>query len=158
MQSGHEKTLTALLPAMAGANVIYGLGMLESGMTMNFGQLVADNEMAKMIKRVIQGISINDATLAVDVISKVGASGNYIIEKHTREYMKTEQTYPKLMDRNFRGKWEAEGSKDLYEKAAEEARNILQNHVPDPLSDEVKAELSEIIKEAEIEMNTRAKR
>ena len=36
-QSGHEKTLTAVLPALAGANVIYGLGMLESGVTLDFG-------------------------------------------------------------------------------------------------------------------------
>ena len=41
-QSGHEKTLTGLLPALAGANLIYGLGMLESGVTLDYGQLVMD--------------------------------------------------------------------------------------------------------------------
>ncbi len=49
-QSGHEKTLTGLLPALAGANLIYGLGMLESGVTLDFGQLVMDAEFARMIK------------------------------------------------------------------------------------------------------------
>ena len=42
-QSGHEKTLTALLPALAGANLIYCLGMLESGVTFDYGQLVMDD-------------------------------------------------------------------------------------------------------------------
>ena len=51
-QSGHEKTLTGLLPALAGANLIYGLGMIESGMTFDFGQLVMDDEFAGMIKHV----------------------------------------------------------------------------------------------------------
>ena len=49
-QSGHEKTITGLLPALAGANLIYGLGMIESGMTFDYGQLVMDNEFAEMIK------------------------------------------------------------------------------------------------------------
>ena len=52
-QSGHEKTLTGLLPALAGANLIYGLGMIEMGMTIDFGQLVMDNEFARMIKHTL---------------------------------------------------------------------------------------------------------
>ena len=40
-QSGHEKTITGILPALAGANVIYGLGMLEMGITFDLAQLVA---------------------------------------------------------------------------------------------------------------------
>ncbi|MBW2635160.1 MAG: hypothetical protein JRE14_13745, partial [Deltaproteobacteria bacterium] len=43
---GHEKTLTGLIPALAGANMIYGLGMLESGITFDFAQLVLDCEFA----------------------------------------------------------------------------------------------------------------
>jgi len=50
-QSGHEKTLTTLLPALAGANMIYGGGMLEMGLTMSFGQLVMDNEIIAMTRK-----------------------------------------------------------------------------------------------------------
>ena len=71
-QSGHEKTITGLLPALAGANLIYGLGMIEMGMTIDYGQMVMDNEFARMIKYVVQGIPVNDETLAVDVIHEIG--------------------------------------------------------------------------------------
>jgi len=47
-QSGHEKTITGMLPALAGANVIYGLGMLEMGITFDLAQLVLDNEIAEI--------------------------------------------------------------------------------------------------------------
>ncbi|MBQ6811093.1 MAG: trimethylamine methyltransferase family protein, partial [Firmicutes bacterium] len=57
--------MTAMLPALAGANVIYGLGMLELGITFDFGQLVIDNEIAMMIKHVVNGIEINDYNMAV---------------------------------------------------------------------------------------------
>ena len=71
-QSGHEKTITGLLPALAGANLIYGLGMIEMGMTIYYGQMVMDNEFARMIKYLVQGIPVNDETLAVDVIKEIG--------------------------------------------------------------------------------------
>ena len=63
-QAGHEKTLTGLLAALAGVNVVYGLGMLESGVTIDFGQLVMDNEFAGMIKHVLKGIPVDDENLA----------------------------------------------------------------------------------------------
>ena len=69
-QSGHEKTLTGLMPALADANLIYGLGMIESGMTFDFGQLVMDDEFAGMIKQCVGGIRVRDETLALDVIAE----------------------------------------------------------------------------------------
>ncbi|NIS68578.1 MAG: [trimethylamine--corrinoid protein] Co-methyltransferase, partial [Proteobacteria bacterium] len=66
-QAGHEKTITSLLPALAGANLIYGMGMLELGVTFSFGQLMIDNEIAGMVKRVVQGIRVADDTLAVEL-------------------------------------------------------------------------------------------
>lgn len=150
--------MTALLPAMAGANLIYGLGMLESGITMSFGQLVADNEIAKMVKRVVQGIPINDVSLAVDVIHQVGAGGHFISEEHTYKYMRTEQAYPKFIDRNNRERWKEIGGTDMAQRVEEEARYILQNHKPDPLAERVKEEFSAIIKEAEEEMKARKNR
>ena len=57
-----------MLPALAGANVIYGLGMLELGITFDFAQLVIDDEIAMMIKHVVKGIDVDDYYMAVDVI------------------------------------------------------------------------------------------
>ena len=88
-QMGHEKTLTALLPALAGANVIYGLGNTETGVTMDYGQMVMDNEFAGMIKYTLQGIPVNDETLAVDVIRDVGHFKDFLSHDHTMENMRT---------------------------------------------------------------------
>ena len=82
-QAGHEKTLTGLLAALAGVNVVYGLGMLESGVTIDFGQLVMDNEFAGMIKHVLHGIPVDDENLAVDVIHDVGPLKDFLAQKHT---------------------------------------------------------------------------
>ena len=154
-QSGHEKTITGLLPALAGANLIYGLGMIEMGMTIDYGQLVMDNEFARMIKQTVQGIPVNDETLAVDAIREIGVGKDFLSHASTYKHMKS-QSQPKLIDRNMREDWEAAGSPDIYQRALEEARYILENHKPDPLPDDVLATLRSIVEEAEEELGVDA--
>jgi trimethylamine---corrinoid protein Co-methyltransferase len=143
-----------LIPALAGANLIYGLGMVESGMTFDFGQLVMDNEFAKMIRQVVGGIPVNDQTLAVDVTKEVGPFKDFLSHKSTFEHMRS-QSQPKLMDRRAREKWTASGSKPMQEKALEEARRILETHQPDQLSDEVKKKIRAVVEQAEAEMGVK---
>ena len=44
---------------LAGANIIYGLGMLEMGMTISYSQLLMDAEMAEMMLFSMDGIVVN---------------------------------------------------------------------------------------------------
>jgi len=136
---------------LAGANLIYGLGMIEMGMTIDFGQLVMDNEFAKMIKFLLHGIPVNDETLAVDVIREIGIGKNFLSHDATFKHMRS-QSQPKLIDRRMREEWEASGSKDIHERASEEARHILETHKPEPLPDDVLATLRSIVVEAEKEL------
>ena len=136
---------------MAGVNVIYGLGMLEMGVTLDFGQLVLDNEFAGMIKHVLNGIPVNDETLAVDVIHSVGPFKDFLGTKHTLKHMKS-QSQPQLIDRRRRLNWEERGKTDIYQRACEKAREILETHQPDPLPDGVLTEIRSIIEESEKEL------
>jgi trimethylamine--corrinoid protein Co-methyltransferase len=150
-QVGHEKTLTGLLPALAGANLVYGLGMIESGMTFDYGQLVMDNEFARMIKYVVAGILVTDETLGVDATVEIGPFGDFLMHESTQKYMKS-QSQAKLLDRKMRDRWESAGSTTLYQRALEEARRILKTHQPAPLPAEVLAELRSIVESSEEEL------
>ncbi len=136
---------------MAGANLIYGLGMIEMGMTIDYGQMVMDNEFARMIKYLVQGIAVNDETLAVDVIKEIGVGKNFLSHASTYKHMRT-QSQPKLIDRRMREDWQAAGGTDIYQRALEEARYILESHKPDPLPDDVLAAIRAIVEEAEAEL------
>jgi trimethylamine--corrinoid protein Co-methyltransferase len=140
-----------LLPALAGANLIYGLGMIEMGMTIDYGQLVMDNEFARMIKHVVQGITVNDKALAVDVIHEIGVGKNFLSHDHTFKHMRS-QSQPKLIDRRTREDWEAGGRSDIYQRALEEARYILENHKPEPLPENVLTTIRSIVEESEAEL------
>lgn len=150
-QASHEKTLTALLPALAGANLIYGLGMLEMGMTFSFGQLVMDNEFAKMIKHAVRGIAVNDETLAVDLIRETGQFKDFLSHDSTLKHMRAVQSQPRLIDRSMREDWEKSGGTDITQRAEEEARHILETYKPDPLPSSVLDTLRSIVAEAEEE-------
>jgi trimethylamine--corrinoid protein Co-methyltransferase len=140
-----------MLPALAGANIIYGLGMLELGITFDYAQLVMDNDMVKMVKKAVEGIAVNDQSLAVDVIKTVGAAGEFITQEHTYKYMRSEQSQPRLIDRRMRKAWADLGGKDFTERAYEEAVNILNNHKPTPLPQGAADQIRAIIEEAEEE-------
>jgi len=130
--------------------MIYGPGMLELGVTFDYAQLVIDNEIARMVNKVIEGISVNEETLAVDVIKEVGSSGQFITQEHTYRHFK-EQSQSKLIDRRMREAWLDSGGKDLTTRAYEEAIHILETHKPDPLPEGVPEKLREIVEEAERE-------
>jgi trimethylamine--corrinoid protein Co-methyltransferase len=141
---------------LAGANLIYGLGMIEMGMTIDYGQMVMDNEFARMIKYLVQGIPVNDETLAVDVIKEIGVGKDFLSHASTYKHMRT-QSQPKLIDRRMREDWQAAGGTDIYQRALEEAKYILENHKPDPLPDTVLSAMRSIVKEAEAELGIRTK-
>ncbi len=149
-QSGHEKTITGILPALAGANVIYGLGMLEMGITFDLAQLVLDNEIAEMIKYTVNGIPVNDKTLAVDVIKEMGIGKDYLAHESTYKHMAT-QSNAELMDRRMREDWEADGSTDIYQRAHKKMRDVLETYEPPQLSQGVLQDIRDIVTEAEKE-------
>ncbi len=120
-------------------------------MTFSFGQLVMDNEFARMIKHVVKGIPVNDETLAVDVIREVGAFNDFLSHDSTLKHMRAVQSQPQLIDRRMREDWENSGGSSITQRAEEEARHILETHKPEPLPDNVLATLRSIVEEAEAE-------
>ena len=150
-QAGHEKTLTGICAAMAGTNLIYGAGMLDSGLIFSYAQLVIDNDIFKMIRKVMQGMHIDDENLAVDIIKSVGPGGDFLMQDHTMKYMRTLPSAPNLIYRGNRDNWLDSGGKDLAQRAAERAAEILANHKPLPLSDDAKSALRAIVQESDAE-------
>jgi trimethylamine---corrinoid protein Co-methyltransferase len=139
-----------MLAALAGANLIYGSGMTESGVTFDCGQFVMDNEFARMIKFAVGGIRVDDESLAVDDIHAVGAFGDFLSRDATLKHMR-QQSQPRLLDRRVREDWQERGATDLYTRCLEEARRVLREHQPTPVPDDIAAEMRRIVQEADRE-------
>lgn len=134
-QSGYESAMTVLLAALAGANYIHdAAGLLEFAMTVSYEKYVIDNEILGMVMRAVDGIKVNEDTLAYDLIERVGPGGNFLAEPHTVNHMRKEHYAPNLSDRNRREEWERQGAKDTMKRAGERVQEILSTHRPLSLS------------------------
>jgi len=148
-QSGYESAITNLLCALSGANFIHdSAGLMEFALTACYEKYVIDNEILGMVMRAVEGIRVDDETLAYDLIKEVGPGGNFVTARHTRHFMRKEHYQPTLSDRNSREKWEERGRKTTREKAAETVKAILESHtagLPDAVRSRVLSEITGIV-------------
>lgn len=140
--------MTTLLPALAGANTLYGSGMLELGMTFSLEQLVFDNDMISMTKKAMEGIPVNEETLAVESIEQVGIGKNFLAHKTTRKNIDL-PSCPALIDRMMFGDWETAGSKDIATVAHEKVVDIMKNHVVPPIDKDLLKDMQAIVDKAD---------
>jgi trimethylamine--corrinoid protein Co-methyltransferase len=131
-QSGYEYGIGTLLGALAGANIIYGAGALESCLLIDYAKLVMDCEALSYIRRILDGVRVDDHTLAVDAIAAVGPKNNFLGEVHTLDFMR-EQVAVNVFDRGNRSKWELDGARTTADTAYARARELLAEHRPEPL-------------------------
>jgi trimethylamine--corrinoid protein Co-methyltransferase len=103
LQAIYEKTISICQCALAGSNYIHhAAGVLESMLTIGYGQLVIDNEIIGMAMKMVKGIDVNVEKLAFDVIKEVGPGGNYLSSRHTLKYYRSEYLEPMLLPRSAR--------------------------------------------------------
>jgi len=139
VQAGYESALTNLMVALAGGNFIHdAAGFLEFCMTASYDKLVIDNEIIGMVMRAVEGIRVDEETLAFDEIKRVGPGGHFVSSRHTRRHMRTEQYFPQLSDREDREKWTDSGEVDAEQRATERAKAILAMDQVPRLSSEVR--------------------
>lgn len=101
-QNALEKMLAATFHTQAQVSVIWGVGQVESEKTISPIQAVIDNEIIGMVKRTRQGFSVNEESLAVEEIRKVGITGSFLATDHTLNHFKHSLYMPKLLVREQR--------------------------------------------------------
>ncbi|OEU47941.1 MAG: trimethylamine methyltransferase [Desulfobacterales bacterium C00003060] len=145
-QAGYESAITTLMVALAGGNFIHdAAGFLEFCMTASYDKLVIDNEIIGMVMRAVEGIQVNDETLAFDLIKKTGPGGHFVSARHTRRHMRSEQYVPQLSDREERTKWKAAGANDAEARASQKVKEILNEPrkpvIPSNIRERIKREI-----------------
>jgi len=149
-QAGVEKVASMLLPVLAGAVGIGTVGHLENAVTFSPVQLVIDHEIARFVRRAIrQPITVDDQTLATDVIASVGPGGNFLEQQHTLDHFREELFLSSLFQCRS---WEdAHADANMYD-TAEKAKAIAAELWREPtdvvLSDQQLRDIEAIVKRA----------
>lgn len=124
-QAAFEKMMSGLAHALAGVNLIWGAGNLESTLAMSPEALVTDDEIAGYFLRVQRGFEVDAEGLALDTIRQVGLSGDFLTTPHTLTHHRQVLSRARLATRCRRPDWEARGARTLEETANEKVRAIL---------------------------------
>jgi len=148
-QAGIENSLSTFLASVVMSDMLLGIGLLNGSLIWSFEQMIMDCEIFDIVCKMMEGILINEETLAIDAIREVGPGGTFLTHKHTKEHMRN-LWLSNLMDRRPYNEWieNKDGARDW---AREKAKQILSAHKPEPLDSSLIAELEKIIKSVEKE-------
>jgi trimethylamine---corrinoid protein Co-methyltransferase len=154
VQNGFERGINAILPALAGADELSGIGEMEAGVMGSFAQMVVDNEFAGSILRVRKGFVADTEALAVDVVvAAMSSTRNFLGQKHTMKYLKSGEVFlTRHAERSSWETWDTNKRQGLAERAQAEAVRILREHQVPPLDPAQERELDIIMAAAEHEL------
>jgi trimethylamine--corrinoid protein Co-methyltransferase len=148
-QAAYETTMGLVSVAFSGATVIAFAGGLTAELTGHPIKAIIDNEIVGMVKRFLQGIDVNEETLALDLIDDVGfAPAMYLAEEHTLRWFKHERFTPSVADVATIPKWIEGGKKTLIEHGRSKMEEILQNHKIEMLEPEQEQAIEDVLNEA----------
>jgi trimethylamine--corrinoid protein Co-methyltransferase len=152
-QVGWEKMLTALATMQSGFDLMSMSGCLATGMMVSYEQVVLDNEMLGIVRRVLRGFDVTPDALALEMIERIGPGGSFLTEPHTLARLRGGEFWEPMVA--FRGSlqgWVETGSPNVLDRARARAREILDAHWPAPLPDDVQEEMTRVIARLEQEI------
>ena len=146
-QAGIDNSLSTFMACIVMSDMLLGVGFLHGSRIWSYEQMLMDCEIFDIVHKMMEGIPVNEETLALDTIQAVGPSGHFLGQKHTKRHMR-EVYLPQFMDRRSYNEWEMnkDGSRDW---ALAKAREILRTHEPEPLDEKMSQELTRIISAVE---------
>lgn len=148
MQAVLEKVLTTLPLSLAGADVIQGIGLLESSMTLSLEQILIDAEIAGLCQRMRDGIEVSADKDCYEDIAKVGQGGHFLKQPSTRAGFRSNEFYtPSLLDRDSYDEWNDLGSPNMFTEANKQVNSILAAEPAHPLPMDVEKQIREIMEE-----------
>ncbi len=124
-ESGAQKALTAIPTLLSSGHVHIDAGLLSIDEVCSPLQLILDNEFCGAMAHICRGLSVDEETLALELIEALGPGGHYIATDHTARHFRQELWEPSIWSRQMLGAWAEEGSRTDADRAAEVYRTLL---------------------------------
>jgi len=146
-QAAADSAFSVLVALLAGTNLVHDVGYLEGGLTTSPEMVVFTAEMIAMMRRFVEGVSLDAESLALEVIHGVGPGGDFLTHEHTLRHFR-ELWQPGVFTRQRADDWVAAGSQRLGERLRDRTVALIEGHQPEPLPDAVSDEIAYILEES----------
>ena len=150
-QSMVERTSLIHMLALSGASILGGAGQLEVAKTISPLQLIIDNDIFGMTKKLLGGLEINDDMLAWNEMMELTGKESFVDMDHTFEHFRDSLRLP-TFNRDSRPNWVKTGSKDMLDRAKDVYQAIKENYQPIAVAGEVLSNMDEIMKQADAKL------
>jgi len=148
-QAGVEDAGDLMQAAWEGSDLMPSIGLLDVYTTFDRVDLLLADDIYHRARYAIMDLDLDAEALALDAVREVGPGGHYLGTKHTRKHLRA-SFVPAITHQPAPGG----GYREPLEVARERADWIDANHVPLPLPDDQKAELTRILAAADAELRT----
>ncbi len=153
-QSNYERMFTLLTSVLSGINfLMHGLGILDSYLTMSYGQFVIDLDLIAMLRHLLQPFEVSPETLALETIHAVGPGGHFLDAPHTMRHYRQAHFLPRISLRRPYEQWQAEGAKDAARRANERCREMLAGYVQPAIEPGLADKLYDFVERRRLELN-----
>jgi trimethylamine--corrinoid protein Co-methyltransferase len=145
-QAAYESANTLLPTCLGGVNfVLHTAGWLEGGLSMGYEKFVMDTDQAGMMHTLLAGVDLSENGQALDAIREVGPGKHFLGCAHTQANFQTAFYRSPLADNNSVEQWQAEGSKDMAQRANALWKKQLAEYEAPPLDPAVDEALLDYI-------------
>jgi trimethylamine--corrinoid protein Co-methyltransferase len=145
-QNAWEKALSQFCSVAAGHDLIVNCGMFATGLTCSNEQLLMDEEMSAISRRIAAGARVDEETIAKELIIQTGPQNpSYLTAQHTLKWLYSDEyVTPRLSVREQYGSWAAKGAKDTYQLARDKVDEYARAEPNKPSLTQM-AKLAEIL-------------
>lgn len=149
-QSMMEKTMQTAWAVQGGTRYFGSLATLATADVGSIVQLMLDVEMMHHFDGLLRGIRVDEETIAEELICEVAPKGAYFLnEEHTARHFREELYLPELIDTQVPMAW-IDDPVTMLDNARRKARRLIESAENQcPLSDEERAQVREIVRDAE---------
>ena len=145
-QAMMEGTMSMLSAIHSGANfILHAAGFLDGLLSMSYEKFMLDADMCGMLHSYLDGITIDDNTLAFDAFDELGPGNHFLGCAHTLANYKGAFWETTQSDNEPYEKWEAEGSSTSPERANKAWKRALAEYEAPPLDEAKDEELQAFI-------------
>ena len=105
-QWAFESGMTLLTAALSGVTLLHDLGYVASGHGSTYESVVIMDELVRWVKAYLEGVTVDEVTLAAAEIAEVGPGGTHLSRKYTRRHVR-DYLQPDLVSQDQYDGWAA---------------------------------------------------
>jgi len=126
-QAAAEAGMNLQVAVLSGTSFIHNLGYLSAGKTGSLEMLVLCDEIAASLKAFVQGIQVDEDTLAVEMTRRGYKDHSFLMDEHTLKHMRDAIWQPSIFQRIILEQWSQSGSVQAIKRIRERVTELLHS-------------------------------